>query len=316
MTPVRVAVVGAGVMGARHVDALSGLPSADLVGVADRNADQSVWPGVPVFDRLEDLLALQPDAVVVATPAASHRQVVERCFALGAHVLVEKPFATTIADADALISAAERAGRRLVVGHVERFSPVMRDVRARLAGEAVISISTMRVGSEPTHVRDVGALLDLAVHDIDLVRWLTGGDYVHVEVDVLSRAPDGRETHARLRAVLDDGTRVSHEVSWLAARPTRRWSVVAERGNVDSIDLLSPHAVALAAQDEAFLADCVGEPGTGWLADAADGAAAVRIALGEADSVRSRARAGWLPSQGAAAVFVSAAPDGRSVEPA
>jgi predicted dehydrogenase len=300
-------------MGRRHLTALSQCPTAHVVGVTDRNADARWSSDVPVFADVDELLGVRPEAIIVATPACSHRSVVERCLAAGMNVLVEKPLATSGKDALALVDAARRANRLLAVGHVERFSPVMRDIRVAMNDAGPRAISTIRVGPWPAHIRDVGVLLDLATHDADLVRWLTGREYAHVDVVVLARADDGRETHSRVHAVLDDGTRVTHEVSWLAERPIRRWKVAGERGSVAGFDLSVGTRVA--AQDEAFLGACIGRGPTDRLASVADGAAAVAIALAGAADPALRARAGWLPSQGAAAVGVSVAPGGRCEEP-
>jgi predicted dehydrogenase len=269
---------------------------------------------VTVFANVDDLLAVRPEAVIVATPARSHRGVVEHCLAAGVNVLVEKPLATSDEDARALVAAARRAGRLLAVGHVERFSPVTRDLRVAMNAAGPRVISTTRIGPWPAHVRDVGVLLDLATHDADLVRWLTGREYARVDVHVLARADDGRETHAKVHALLDDGTHVSHEVSWLAERPTRHWTVAGEAGSEAGFDL-SAGTGALVAQDEAFLAACIdGRPALG-LATAADGAAAVAIALAGAAAPRAKGRAGWLPSQGEGEVGVSVAPGDRCEEP-
>jgi predicted dehydrogenase len=301
-------------MGRRHFAALSHCPTADIVGIADHHAESSDWSGVGVFGDLQGLLAQRPEAVIVATPAESHRSVVERCLAVGIHVLVEKPLATTLADAHAMVAAARRAKCQLAVGHVERFSPAVLDIRRAMGATAPTSISTTRVGRRPSQVRDVGALLDLAVHDVDLVRWLTGREYVDAAVEVLATTDDGRESHARVDGVLDDGTRVTHEVSWLA-EPVRRWTV-AGHGRGDTFDLLSAGTGALLAQDEAFLAACLGGDPAGSLATAADGAAAVEVALAGSLNRAATARAGWLSSSDAAAAVVSTAPGGRRERPA
>lgn len=263
-------------MGQRHLAALSHCDAADIVGIADHHADSSQWCGIPVLRDLDHLLALRPEAVIVATPAGSHRSVVERCLGEGVPVLVEKPLATSLEDAHAMVEAARRAECLLAVGHVERFSPAVLDVRRAMGAASLTSVSTTRVGRWPPQVRDVGALLDLAIHDVDLVRWLTGRDYLKVDVDVLATTDDGRETHARVDGVLDDGTRVTHEVSWLAEQPIRRWTIAGECGRGDTFDLLSVGTGALQAQDEAFLSACHGGP-TGALATAADGVAAVEV---------------------------------------
>ena len=278
MSRLRVGVVGAGVMGRRHLAALSQCSMAEVIGVADHHADPSAL-GAPGLRHLEDLLALRPDAVIIATPAGSHRSLAERCLAAGAHVLVEKPLASSLEDARAVEIAAHNAGRLAAVGHVERFSPVAEAIRRAMRLQPPRTIATVRIGSRPQRVRDVGVLLDLAVHDIDLVRWSTGRDYVDVEAYSVEMSEDDHETLAVLAGRLDDGTVVTHEVSWSAPQPTRRWTLAPDRGPSVVVDLTSAGNIALVAQDDAFVAACLGQMSGSSLASAADGVAAVEIAL-------------------------------------
>lgn len=303
-------------MGRRHLAALSGLSTASVVGVADRNADPSASPGTPVLGSLDDLLALRPEAVVVATPAGTHPEVVGRCLARGVHVLVEKPIATSVTDAHAMVAAAERTGLVLSVGHAERFAPVMPRLRAAITAAPPTAISTTRLGMSPARVRDVGVLLDLAVHDIDLVRWLTGREYAQVGVEVMARGEDGRETHARMRGLLDDGTRVTHDVSWIVESAARHWTLTYAHGDDTTFDLMPSRMRTLMDQDAAFLAACHGRPSAAPLATGAEGTAAVQVALAAEVDVLPRARGESLPSQGGVAAVAAAAPGGRSAAPA
>jgi len=287
---ISVGVVGAGVMGQRHLRASSQCASARVVGIADHSSEASPFLDVPVCAELAELLALRPDAVIVATPAGSHREVVEECLAQGAHVLVEKPLASTVLDAQAMVDSARRAGCLLAVGHVERFSPAVARIREAVRAAAPRAITTTRLGPRPTRVRDVGVILDLAVHDIDLVRWLTGRDYADSFVDVLKVSECGRDSRALVKGLLDDGTAVTHEVSWLAEQPTRRWAVMAGDEQLHTYDLPPAGVEALVAQDMAFLAACLGGA-VGSLATSADGAAAVEVALSLTADALVRARA-------------------------
>ena len=277
MSRLRVGVVGAGVMGRRHLAALSHCATAEVVGVVDHHPESS--SDVAVFEDIASLLTLTPEAVIVATPASTHRPVAERCLAAGAHVLVEKPLATSSADARAIRDEGRRTGRLVAVGHVERFSAAGASLRRAIREMQATTIATVRTGPRPDRVRDVGALLDLAVHDIDLVRWATGRDYVDVKAGVVDVSQAGHESAAMLAGTLDDGTVVTHEVSWLAEQPARRWTVAARDGAARSFDLLGAGNAPLVAQLEAFVAACVGRAGVTSLATVDDGAAAVEIAL-------------------------------------
>src|SRR5256885_1453785 len=137
-------------MGNRHRQVLLDEPEAWVVGVSH------AYEGANAVDAL---VRAGSEAVVVATPATTHRHLVERCVELGVHVLVEKPLATTAEDVEALQAAAAcaaRAGTVLAVGHVERFSPVVDGVTITPGAP----IRTWRCGPRPDRVRDVGVLVD------------------------------------------------------------------------------------------------------------------------------------------------------------
>ncbi len=174
----RVAIVGAGAMGRRHTRVLSQLTARfEVVGVVDvdaraASAASEEWQ-VERFASERDALD-RAEALVVATPIAAHASTVRRALAAGRHVLVEKPIAGTMQDARALLALAESVGRLLFVGHSERFNPVVRAL-ARLVDPAdVLAMELRRVGSAPlSRAREAGALLNLGVHDLDLVAYLT-----------------------------------------------------------------------------------------------------------------------------------------------
>src|SRR3954464_4551741 len=129
MSRITVGVVGAGVMGQRHLRALSECSAAQVVGVAEHGGDGAGTIDFPRCTTLAQLLDRRPEAVIVATPATTHRAVVQECLANGAHVLVEKPLATSESDARVMVGSAHQAGRLLAVGHVERFSSVAAEIR-------------------------------------------------------------------------------------------------------------------------------------------------------------------------------------------
>jgi len=170
----KVAVLGLGAMGRRHVRVLSGLPDRfELVGAYDIQSHTD-WPeGVPVFaGEMEAILSAE--VVVVATPIRAHAATVARALAADRHVLVEKPLCTRAAEADSLAAAAARGSARLFVGQSERFNPVVRTLARLVRDEAVLAIDLERVG--PSRPTDCGVLVNLGVHDFDLAAYLGGGE--------------------------------------------------------------------------------------------------------------------------------------------
>lgn len=177
----RVAVIGAGVMGANHVRLAKVVPGVELAGVVDADAARAsaaAGEGVPTFADVEDLIAAEvADAVVVAVPTPLHHRTVMACLAAGLHVLVEKPIAATLGEADEMIAAAADAGVVLMVGHVERFNPVVLEL-AKLI-EDPLHIEADRIGPFSDRVKD-SVVLDLMIHDLDIVRMLAGSEVTEV----------------------------------------------------------------------------------------------------------------------------------------
>jgi predicted dehydrogenase len=194
MRPVRVAVIGAGHMGERHARIYAGLPDVELVAVCDVREGAARELGARVGARAwTDYRALlgrdDLDAVSVCTPDGLHREPCELALRAGRHVLVEKPIATTVADAVAIADAAARAGAVLLVGHCLRFDPRYDQARQAVGqGElgAIQTIYTRRANTVAAQDRLGGRCplpLFLGVHDYDVMRWLTGSEVERVTAE-------------------------------------------------------------------------------------------------------------------------------------
>jgi predicted dehydrogenase len=166
----RVGVAGVGRLGREHARILAEMDGAQLSAVHDADADRGAAVGaefgVRHVERLDDLLD-SSDALVVAVPTASHHPVARRALEAGLHVLVEKPVARTLEEADDLIAVAEQRGLRLAVGHVERFNGAIRSSERYLNGPRFIE--SLRLSPFQPRGTDVNVVLDLMIHDIDLV---------------------------------------------------------------------------------------------------------------------------------------------------
>ena len=194
MQPIRVAVIGAGHMGERHARIYAGLPDVELVAVCDTREsaarDLAARTGASAYSDFGELLRRDDlDAVSVCTPDGLHREPSELAMLGGRHVLVEKPIATTLADAGAMVEAAARAGVMLLVGHCLRFDP--RYDQARQAVErgelgAIQTIYTRRANTVAAQDRLGGRCslpLFLGVHDYDVMRWLVGSEVERVTAE-------------------------------------------------------------------------------------------------------------------------------------
>ncbi|WP_035793569.1 Gfo/Idh/MocA family protein [Kitasatospora mediocidica] len=230
----RAGLVGIGAMGRHHARVLAALPGVRLVGVADPAGDPTgAAHGTPVFAALEGLLARGLDYAVVACPTGLHEEIGLALAAHGVAALIEKPLARCAAAAGRLVEAFESRGLVASVGHVERFNPALRRLRDLVAaGELgpLHQVMTRRQGPFPARMVDVGVVQDLATHDIDLTRWITGAEYGPLSARTVRRSAGGHEDLAAVIGTLDDGTMVSHLVSRLSPVRERVVVVTGERG--------------------------------------------------------------------------------------
>jgi UDP-N-acetylglucosamine 3-dehydrogenase len=237
----RVGVVGAGVMGTNHARVLAGLPDITLVGVVDpleaHRKRATELTNCRTFDSLEALLDAGVDAVTIAAPTHLHHEVALACIARRIHVLVEKPIASTVEEGRQIVDAAQRAGVTLMVGHVERFNPAVAAIKQAITGEDILSIAITRVGPFPPRMSNVGVVIDLAVHDIDLIRWFTESDIVEVQPQ-LSSAVAEREDIALLQFRTESGVLAHINTNWLTPFKARNVTV-ATRGKYVMGDLLT-----------------------------------------------------------------------------
>ena len=228
LPPLKVGVAGVGVMGRNHARVLSDIRDFDLTAVFD--PDAATVEGIAglydarAFTRAADFIAAGLDAAVVSTPNRHHAELGVALLEAGVHVLVEKPIAATVADAQALIDAARANDRVLMVGQVERFNPAVEAVKRAIDGDDIISIQITRVGPFPPRMGEVGVVIDLAVHDIDIIRHLTDSEIVEVQPQ-LARTKADREDTALLQFRLANGTIAHITTNWVTPYKVRTLQV-------------------------------------------------------------------------------------------
>lgn len=174
MSKLRIAVVGAGAFGRNHMRVIRSLPNAELAAVCDADAERATAAAAEFETRALPLaeLAGAVDAAIVAVPTSVHAAVGCALLEAGIDVLVEKPIAPTLAEADVLIEAAARNGRILQVGHLERFNPAIAALAERISVPLFFEIH--RLSMFTPRALDVDVVLDLMIHDIDILLALTG----------------------------------------------------------------------------------------------------------------------------------------------
>jgi UDP-N-acetylglucosamine 3-dehydrogenase len=301
----RVGVVGTGVMGENHVRNYVQM-GCELVGVYDNNPMQAskvaAKYGAVSFGDLGRFLD-SVDTVSLCSPTTTHCDLARRILAAGKHLLIEKPIASTADEADAIMVDAVKAGTVVAVGHLERFNPGVVALKGVIdegkLGD-VVSITTRRVGPLTPQTRDVSVILDLGVHDIDIVSMLFGASVE--EVFAVGGSLDRHfEDHASL-ALRYPGNRVGLlDVNWLTPRKIRKLIAVGTRA-VAELDYAAQtltiidegedreipvqHAEPLRCELLAFLTAIETGQRSPNLASLTDGTFALTVALAAVDAVR------------------------------
>ncbi len=198
---VKVGVVGVGAIGRNHARIYSELESAELVAIYDANEEHARALaeefGTEAVGSLEELVS-RVDAASVSTPTVTHRDIATSLLEQGKHVLVEKPISDSVDDAKAMIDLAKEKGCVLQVGHIERFNPVMSQLEARLNSPKFIECH--RLSPFPQRSMDIGVVLDLMIHDLEIVLHLVHSPIAAIDavgIPVLTRRED--IANARIR---------------------------------------------------------------------------------------------------------------------
>jgi len=235
---IKTAVIGVGSIGQHHARVYNQLENSELVGVSDIDFQvASNIAGnydVPAYDNYHELLEKgKPEAVTVAVPTIQHEKVVSDVLDAGAHVLVEKPIAATIEEGQRLITKAKSLNRQLMVGHIVRFNPATQMLKQKLqAGDLgkIYQIVSRRVGPFPPRIRDVGVIVDLAPHDLDLMRFLTGMEPMRVFAETENCIHTDHEDLVTGMLRFPDGIIGMLEINWLTPTKIRETLVLGERG--------------------------------------------------------------------------------------
>lgn len=192
--PIRIGVIGVGNMGQHHTRVLSLLKDVDLIGIADINVERGLDIAsryrVRFFEDYRDLLP-HVEAVCIAVPTKLHHGVGMTCLQAGIHVLIEKPIAASIAEAESLVNTAAESQCILQVGHIERFNPAFQELSKVLKTEELLALEAHRMSPYSQRANDVSVVLDLMIHDIDLLLELAASPVVKLTASGSRTADSG-----------------------------------------------------------------------------------------------------------------------------
>ncbi|MGC9469394.1 MAG: Gfo/Idh/MocA family protein [Anaerolineae bacterium] len=241
----RAAVIGVGSMGRNHARVYDEISQTRLVGVADAvfQTAEAVGDkyGVPAYTDYRDLLEREhPDLLTVAVPTQHHLEVTVAALEAGSHVLVEKPIAATVEEGRAIIRKAQSLQRKLMVGHIVRFSPVIQSLKEHLDGGElgrIFQIVCRRIGPFPARVRDAGVVVDLSPHDLDLMRFITGAEPIRIYAETEQQIHTAHEDLVTGLLRFDNGITGMLEINWLTPEKVREVTVLGEQGMFRANDL-------------------------------------------------------------------------------
>ena len=184
LSEIRTGVIGVGSMGQNHARVYNEI--SHLIGTYDldttQNSKISSRLGVKAFKHLDEFFS-EVDAITIAVPTIYHKEIALMALERGVHVLVEKPLTNTIADSVELVEAFDKSSIKLAVGHIERHNGVVKLTKEKLESGLwgdLISITARRFSNYPNRISDVGVILDLSIHDIDVLNYLIPSKYVYI----------------------------------------------------------------------------------------------------------------------------------------
>jgi len=235
---IKVGVIGVGSMGRNHARVYWELPGLTLVGVADTNKSTSdtvaAHYNTKSYTDYRRLLDEQrPDAVTICVPTSFHLEIALEVIQRGIHLLVEKPISSTVEEGKQMMKAAEQAGVKLMIGHIERFNPAIVALKQHLAKQKVgrvFKVGARREGPLPVRINDVGVVVDLAVHDLDIIRYVTGAEIIRVYAETEGGFHSHYEDLMGGLLRLSDGTIGILACNWITPTKIREFVVVGERG--------------------------------------------------------------------------------------
>ena len=244
---IKVGVVGVGEMGQHHMRVYNDIEGADLIGIADVNERRvkeiANQRKTKAFTDYKDLLKEDLDAVSIAVPTILHKKVALDFIRERVNCLIEKPIATNIKDAKEIIREAERNKVKLAIGHIERFNPAVTKLKEIIENGILgkmLLLSTRRVGPFVPRIKDVGIIVDLATHDIDIVRYLVGKEAVNIFAKS-GGINNKKGDHALV--ILDFGdVSASIEVNWFTPHKVRSLVATGTEG-IAYLDYLKQEVV-------------------------------------------------------------------------
>jgi predicted dehydrogenase len=238
MNKLRVGVVGAGAMGRSHVRVYSEMEDANLVAVCDNNNEQlekiNEKLDMKKYNDVNKMIKKEKlDAVSVCVPTKFHKDVASKFINNGINVLIEKPLASDAVEGEEIVKKAKEKNVKLFVGHIERFNPCVIELKKKIANNElgkIYKVHCTRMSPFPQRVVDVGVIIDLAIHEIDIIKYLIDAKIRKVYAETAQRIHSEHEDLMMGILKLDNDVLGIIDVNWVTPRKIREITITGEKG--------------------------------------------------------------------------------------
>lgn len=238
----KVGLIGLGVMGKNHLRVLSSTEGIELVAVIDPQDPTLLGDvSIPVYSRIAEIKKLKLDYCVVAAPTTFHEEIALWLSNQKIPFLLEKPISFNSKSAKKIIKAVQKSKIKAGIGQIERYNSALQLAKTKISEGllgSIYQISTKRQGFFPSRISDVGVVLDLATHDIDLTSWVVESRYQSVSANSAFRSGRSHEDLISISGTLESGVIVNHIVNWLSPLKERSIQIIGEKG-ILAVDTLN-----------------------------------------------------------------------------
>lgn len=225
----KVAIIGLGQMGRNHYRVIQSIEGLEIVALCD--VVQNHEYEEPFYDSVDELLEkVDFDAAIIVVPTFLHKEIALKCLEKGKDLFIEKPVASDIQEAKEILQKADEKSAKVCVGYIERFNPVVTALKNELQDKEIYSIDITRVGPFPPRIADVGVLTDLSVHDIDLIRFISGEEIRKSAIFTSQKLINNHEDNAILSFKLSRDIVASITTNWLTPFRKRTIEVATKEG--------------------------------------------------------------------------------------
>ncbi|MEK7665143.1 MAG: Gfo/Idh/MocA family oxidoreductase [Patescibacteria group bacterium] len=238
----RVAVIGVGNMGKNHLRIYSEIPSVNVIAISDLNSSlietfATKYHANAYLDFRKMLDGEDVDIVSICVPTSKHYEIARECVGRGINVLLEKPIANDIYHAQDLLDFAEKRSVKFLVGHIERFNPMVNRIK-KIVGQGqigkIIAIIARRVGMFPPQIQDVDVAIDLAIHDIDICNYLLGNLPFEIRKNGQRNLTKNREDSVEFFLRYESGASSYIQANWVTPVKIRKLIITGETGYLEA----------------------------------------------------------------------------------